>query len=63
MSKEQTAALLIIEQRIRDGRRDDYLAWEQKVAAAAAGYPGYLGSEVKPPNDREPSWVVIYRFD
>ncbi len=63
MSKEQTAALLIIEQRIRDGRRDAYLAWEQKVAAAAAGYPGYLGSEVKPPNDREPRWVVIYRFD
>ena len=63
MSKEQTAALLIIEQRIRDGRRDAYLTWEQKVAAAAAGYPGYLGSEVKPPNDREPSWVVIYRFD
>ena len=57
------AAMLIIGRRIRDGREEDYLAWEQKITAAAARYPGYRGAEVKPPSDIQPDWVVVYRFD
>ena len=55
--------MLLIGRRIREGRRDDYLAWEEKITAAAARYPGYRGAEVKPPNDIQPDWVVVYTFD
>lgn len=55
--------MLILGQRVRKDREDDYLAWEKKILAAASRYPGYRGAEVKPPNDIQPDWVVIYRFD
>ena len=57
------AALLIIGQRVLPGREDDYRAWEQRILAAASRYPGFRGAEVKPPNDIQPDWVVVYRFD
>ena len=56
-------ALLIIGQPVRPGREDDYRAWEQRILAAASRYPGYRGAEVKPPNDIQPDWVIVYRFD
>jgi antibiotic biosynthesis monooxygenase (ABM) superfamily enzyme len=57
------AALLILGQRVRQGREDDYLAWERKIVAAASKYPGYRGADVKPPNDIQPDWVIVYKFD
>lgn len=57
------AALLILGQRIHAGREDDYLEWERTIVDAASRYPGYRGAEVKPPNDIQPDWVVVYRFD
>lgn len=60
---DQGAAMLIIGQPVRKGREDDYLAWEQKIRAAAADFPGFHGAEVKAPNDVQPDWVIVYRFD
>lgn len=57
------AAMLLLGQRVRPGREDDYRAWEQKILAAASRYPGYRGAEVKPPNDIQPDWVIVYKFD
>lgn len=59
----QGAAMLIIGQHVRAGREDDYRAWEKKVIAAASRYPGYRGAEVKEPNDVQPDWVIVYKFD
>lgn len=55
--------MLILGQRVRKDREDDYRAWEKKILAAASRYPGYRDAEVKPPNDIQPDWVVIYKFD
>lgn len=55
--------MLILGQRVRKGREDDYRTWEKKILAAASRYPGYRDAEVKPPNDIQPDWVVIYKFD
>ena len=55
--------MLILGQRVRTGREDDYRAWEKKILAAASRYPGYRDAEVKPPNDIQPDWVIVYRFD
>lgn len=61
-ASESGAAMLIIGRRVRDGREDDYLAWEKKVTAAAASHSGYRGAEIKAPNDIQPEWVVVYTF-
>ncbi|MBU3706739.1 MAG: antibiotic biosynthesis monooxygenase [Mycobacterium sp.] len=55
--------MLIIGQRIRPGREQQYRAWQQRVIDAASQYPGYRGAEVKEPNDVQPDWVIVYRFD
>lgn len=57
------AALLIIGQPVRRGREDEYLAWDQKITEAASRYPGFRGAEVKPPNDVQADWVIVYKFD
>lgn len=60
---ESGPALLMIGQPVRPDREQDYRAWEKKIAAEASRYPGYRGSEVKPPNDIQPDWVIVYKFD
>lgn len=62
-NSDSGAALLIIGQRVRPGREDDYRAWETKILAAASRYPGFLGAEVKEPNEIQPDWVAVYTFD
>jgi hypothetical protein len=61
--QSEGAAMLILGQRVRTGREGDYRAWEKKILAAASRYPGYRDAEVKPPNNIQPDWVVIYKFD
>ena len=60
---ESGPALLIIGQPVRRGREGDYQAWEKTIIAAASRDPGYRGVEVKPPNDIQPDWVIVYKFD
>lgn len=60
---EAGPALLIIGQSIRPGKEDEYQAWEKTIIAAASRYPGYRGVEVKTPNDIQPEWVIVYKFD
>lgn len=55
--------MLIIGRRIHEERRDDYLAWEHRITAAAARFPGYRSAEVKPPSGIQPDWVIVYKFD
>ena len=55
--------MLIIGRRIHSGREDDYRAWEERITAAAARYPGYRNAEVKAPTTVQPDWVVVYKFD
>jgi antibiotic biosynthesis monooxygenase (ABM) superfamily enzyme len=57
------AATLIIGQQIVTGRDDDYQRWQRTVNAAAAKFPGYLGSDIRPPSAKHPDWLAVYRFD
>lgn len=53
----------VIGLRVNEGRGDDYLERQETVNAAAAKCPGYLGTEVSPPEEELGEWTVIYRFD
>lgn len=58
-----TAATVIIGQRVRPGFERDFEAWQLNMNARAAVYPGFLGAEVNPPTAVQSDWVVVYRFD
>src|SRR5690348_9005998 len=57
------AATLLIGQRVRAGREDDYLAWQGKLGAAASRYPGFRAVALRQPADAQSDWVVVYQFD
>ncbi|MEU9252144.1 antibiotic biosynthesis monooxygenase [Streptomyces sp. NPDC048270] len=59
----QAAATVIIGRKVRRGMEAEYEKWQEGVNAAAARYPGHLGAEVTAPTERQPDWVVVYRFD
>lgn len=56
-------ASLITRQRVHDGHDDDYRRWQEQLNAAAAGFPGFAGSDVTPPADGQPDWIAVCRFD
>lgn len=60
---EGSAATVIIGLSVLPGLEREYEIWQEDVNAAAAHYPGYLGSEISPPTSLQPDWVVVYRFD
>jgi antibiotic biosynthesis monooxygenase (ABM) superfamily enzyme len=54
----------VITTRVRPGREEEYRAWEQRIAAAQAGYPGFQGYRFEPPIPGvQESFVAILRFE
>jgi antibiotic biosynthesis monooxygenase (ABM) superfamily enzyme len=63
-SPSQSASpTIVVARRVHPDRADEFRAWDWRIRAAAASYPGYLGSEVQPPNPSHPGeWVTVYSF-
>jgi uncharacterized protein len=54
---------LVIHRRLAESSYDEYEAWQKKVGAALAGWPGFLGREViRPEPPLQVDWVVVQRF-
>jgi antibiotic biosynthesis monooxygenase (ABM) superfamily enzyme len=58
-----SAATVIIGQRILPGQEQEYEAWQLEMNRDASKYPGFIGAEINPPTAVQRDWVVIYRFD
>jgi uncharacterized protein len=58
-----SAATVIIGQRVKPEAEQEFAAWQHDVNEAASRYPGFLGAEVAAPTEVQPDWVVVYRFD
>ncbi|MDT5334551.1 MAG: uncharacterized protein QOD90_56 [Mycobacterium sp.] len=58
-----TAATVIIGQRVRPEHENEFTAWQHELNETASHYPGFLGAEVTAPTPVQPDWVVVYRFD
>ena len=56
-------ATVVVSQRVRPGRDDDFRRWQDGMNRAVASFDGFLGTEVVPPGDGGREWTVIYRFD
>jgi uncharacterized protein len=61
--ESDTAATVIIGQRVRPGFEEPYVTWQHELNEIASRYPGFLGAEVTAPTELQPDWVVVYRFD
>jgi antibiotic biosynthesis monooxygenase (ABM) superfamily enzyme len=54
----------VITTRVRPGREGEYRAWEQRIAAAQASYPGFQGYRFEPPIPGvQENYVAILRFE
>lgn len=58
-----TAATIIIGQKVRAGSEQLYEQWQKDLNREAAKYAGFLAAEINPPTAVQPEWVVVYRFD
>jgi uncharacterized protein len=58
-----TAATVIIGQKVRTGCEQSYEEWQKDLNREASKYPGFLGAEINPPSPVQAEWVVVYRFN
>jgi antibiotic biosynthesis monooxygenase (ABM) superfamily enzyme len=58
-----TAATVIIGQRVLAGCEQAFEAWQLELNREASKYPGFLAAEVSPPTAVQRDWVTVYRFD
>jgi len=57
------APTVIVARRVRSGCEDEFRAWHQRIRAAASAHPGYVNSELQPPDSAHPNeWVTVYSF-
>ena len=62
-SQSSTSPTVVVARRVLPGSQEDFRAWDWRIRAVAASYPGYLGSEVQPPTAAHPGeWVTVYSF-
>jgi uncharacterized protein len=59
----ESAATVIIGEKVRPGCEEAFLTWQHGLNSAASHYPGFIAAEVNPPTSVQPQWSVIYRFD
>lgn len=55
---------IVVARRVVPDRESDFRAWDRRIRTAAESFPGYLGSEVQPPDASHPGeWVTMYSFN
>jgi len=55
---------MVVSTRVKPGREREYQAWQSRIDAEAARFPGFVGNEVFPPiAGMQDDWVVVVRFD
>jgi antibiotic biosynthesis monooxygenase (ABM) superfamily enzyme len=54
---------MVIVTEIKPGREAEYRAWSERIQKVQAKFPGYIGSFVQPPQQRETGWTTVLRFD
>jgi antibiotic biosynthesis monooxygenase (ABM) superfamily enzyme len=57
------SATVVVGQRVKRGRANDFEHWQDCVNKAAKLFAGFLGTEVTPPADEAADWSIVYRFD
>jgi antibiotic biosynthesis monooxygenase (ABM) superfamily enzyme len=54
---------VVVARRVLPGHEREFQRWVRRLLDAAADAPGYVGSELQPPDDLHPDeWIVLYQF-
>jgi antibiotic biosynthesis monooxygenase (ABM) superfamily enzyme len=54
----------VISTRVAPGHEQEYRAWQRRIAAAEAAFPGFQGTRVEPPVPGvQEDWAAVVRFD
>jgi antibiotic biosynthesis monooxygenase (ABM) superfamily enzyme len=60
----QQSSGMLVATRVKPGREREYRAWQDRINAETARFPGFLENEVFPPvPGLQDEWVVLVRFD
>jgi antibiotic biosynthesis monooxygenase (ABM) superfamily enzyme len=55
---------VVVARRIHAGHEEEFGDWYRRIRETASRYPGFVDSEVQPPNLSHPGeWVTVYSFD
>lgn len=61
---ERRTPTVVVARRVVPGREREFERWVRRLLDAAAEAPGYVGSELQPPDDLHPDdWIVLYQFE
>jgi len=54
---------MVIVTAVKPGREAAYRAWAERIQKIQGKFPGYIGSFVQPPQQKETGWTTVLRFD
>lgn len=61
---DNSAVSLVISTRVAPGKEADFQAWNQRINAAQAHFPGYQGFKITAPTPNvQDDWVTVVQFD
>ncbi len=64
VSSSRTVPTVVVSRRIRPGCTHAFREWDSRIRETASSFPGFLATEVQPPNASHPGeWVTVYSFD
>ena len=55
-------AVLIATAKVRAGSEDAFAAWKARHDAALAKFPGFISSDIMPPDKHSDMWTIILNF-
>ena len=55
-------AVLIATAKVRAGSEDAFAAWKARHDAALAKFPGYISSDIMPPDEHSDMWTIVLNF-
>lgn len=53
----------IASRRVKSGKEQEFEEWVSGILGAAAGFPGYLGSNIIRPRDDDDEFQIVFKFD
>lgn len=57
------AVSVVNSRRVRKGAEREFIRWASRINAVTSRFPGFLGSDLQPPDDIHPDeWVTVFRF-
>ena len=55
-------AVLIATAKVRAGSEDAFAEWKARHDTALAKFPGYISSDIMPPDEHSDMWTIVLNF-